>query len=82
MLFRSVTHAYDMEVVRSTRRQNDRETVKAEMATLLDDHRTLQAYMSALESLVDSSFGDGYFTASYKVAKAFPPPFDLQTALN
>ena len=82
MELKRVTHAYDMEVVRSTRHRNDRETVKAEMATLLDNHRTLRASMSALESRVDSSFGDGYFTTSYEVAKAFPPPFDLHTTLN
>ena len=77
-----VTRAYDTEVDRSNRRRNDRDTIKAEMTVLLDNHKALRASMSALESRVDSSFGDGYFTASYEVAKAFPPPFNLQTTLN
>ena len=82
MELKRVTQAYDMEVIRSTHRRYERETIKAEMNVLLDDHRSLRASLSVLESRVDSSFGDGYFTASYEVAKAFPPPFDLQTTLN
>ena len=38
--------------------------------------------MKVLEFRLDSSFTDGYFTASYEVAKAFPPPFDLSTPLG
>ena len=77
-----VTHAYDMETIRSTHHRDERETVKAERAILLDENRSLRGSMSVLESRVDSSFGDGYFTSSYEVAKAFSPPFDLQTTLN
>ena len=56
--------AYDTEAIKSTRHRAERETVKAEKAVLLDENRFLWGSMSILESRVDSSFMDGYFTAS------------------
>ena len=52
------------------------------MAMLLEEHRLLRASLHALEAKADSSFDDGYFTVSYEVAEALPPPFDLQAILN
>ena len=74
--------AYDTETIKSTCRWAERETIKAEMDVLLDENRSLRGSMSILESGVDSFFLDGYFTASYKVAQALAPPFDLQATLN
>ena len=75
-------HAYDTESIISTLRKAERESVKAEKAVLLDENRFLRGSVKVLESRLDSSFTDGYFTASYEVAKAFPPPFDLSTPLG
>ena len=74
--------AYDTETIISTRCKAERDSVKAEMAVLLDENRFLRGSVKVLESRVDSSFTDGYFTASYEVAKAFPTPFDLMTPLS
>ena len=74
--------AYDMKTIISTRRKAERESVKVERAVLLDENRFMRGTVKVLESRVDSSFLDGYFTASYEVAKAFPSPFDLLTPLG
>ena len=75
-------HAYDTETIISTRRKAERESVKAEKAVLLDKNRFLRGSVKVLESRLDSSFTNGYFTASYEVAQAFPPLFDLMTPLG
>ena len=74
--------AYDIETIISTHRKGERESVKAEKAVLQDENQFLRRTVKILESRVDSSFLDGYFTASYEVSKAFPPPFDLLTPLS
>ena len=73
---------YDTETLISTRRKAEREYVKAEKVVLLDENRFMRGSVKILESWMDSSFTDGYFTASYKVAKAFPHPFNLLTPLG
>ncbi|KAK1570419.1 hypothetical protein Q3G72_001657 [Acer saccharum] len=42
----------------------------------------LQDSIRALEAMVDSSFGDGYFFASNEVARALHLPFDLKATLG
>ncbi|KAK0606016.1 hypothetical protein LWI29_033178 [Acer saccharum] len=80
--FERMTHAYNTETIISTHRKAERESVKAEKAVLLDENQFLRGTVKILESRVDSSFVDEYFTASYEVTKAFPPPFDLLTPLG
>ena len=72
----------DTETVKSTRCRAEMDSVKAEMAVLLDENCSLRGSLRVLEARVDSSFANGYFTTSYEVATALPPTFDLQTALN
>ena len=72
-----IKRTLDTEMIRSTRHCAERDSVKVEMAVLLDENHFLQGSPRVLEVKADSSFADGYFTASYEVNEAIPPPFDL-----
>ncbi|KAK0605579.1 hypothetical protein LWI29_028328 [Acer saccharum] len=65
--------AYDTETIISTRHKAERDTVKVEMAVLLDENRFLRGSVKILESQMDSSFMDGHFTTSYEEA-TIPDP--------
>ena len=58
----------DMDTIRSTRHHAERDSVKVEMDELLDENHFLPGLLRVLETRVDSSFADGYFTTSYEVA--------------
>ncbi|KAK4860049.1 hypothetical protein QYF36_016388 [Acer negundo] len=59
-----------------------RQAAMREKTLLQDETRLLRESVQNLEAQEGLSFEDGYFTACYEVAKALPPPFDLQLALN
>ena len=50
-----IQRAYDTETIISTRRKAERESVKAEMAVLLDENRFLRGSVKILESRMDIS---------------------------
>ena len=57
--------AYRSEVIKSVSLRVERETVKVEIAVLLDENRSLWEAVRALNERVDESFELGYFTTSH-----------------
>ena len=82
MELEQMKRALDIETIKLTRRRAKRKSVKAKKAMLLDENWYLRGSISIFEARVDSSFTDGYFTASYEVVKALLPHLDLQAAFN
>ncbi|KAK4842005.1 hypothetical protein QYF36_014143 [Acer negundo] len=74
--------ASNMETLKSLHRREERGSLKSEKVLLRDENQLLQGSIKNLEAKTDDAFGDSYFYASYEVAKAFPPPFDLKTSIG
>ncbi|KAK4850263.1 hypothetical protein QYF36_005245 [Acer negundo] len=72
----------DTETLRSLRRQEERDSLKSEKVLLRDENQLLRGSIGNLEVKIDNDFGDGYFYASYEVAKAFPSLLDLMASLG
>jgi hypothetical protein len=78
VIIRRLERCLDIETIKSLRRREERDRIKAEKRLLSDENQLLRDALEDLEAHQGPSFDDGYFTACYEVATALPPSFDLR----
>jgi hypothetical protein len=82
VMIRRLERCLDIETIKSLRRREERDRIKAEKRLLSDENQLLRDALEDLKAHQGPSFEDGYFTACYEVATALPPSFDLKATLN
>ena len=74
--------ALDAETLRFLRCCEERKSMRSEKVRLRDENQLLRGMVRDMEARMDEAFRDGYFYASYEIAKVYPPPFDLKASLG